>query len=88
MGKKKQEMSQVYSNSNNEFIFGENGGKGKHLSSFLKNLIINRFLKMQPQIQVQKAMIIIMISIVTYTEVYHMALVRQMRKNVDNSGVY
>ncbi|CUM56044.1 unnamed protein product [Debaryomyces fabryi] len=38
MGKKKQEMSQVYSNSNNEFIFGENGGKGKHLSSFLKNL--------------------------------------------------
>lgn len=38
MGKKKQEMSQVYNNSNNEFIFGENGGKGKHLSSFLKNL--------------------------------------------------
>ncbi|ODV79017.1 RabGAP/TBC [Suhomyces tanzawaensis NRRL Y-17324] len=38
MGKKKQEMAQVYSNSNNEFIFGENGGRGKHLSSFLKNL--------------------------------------------------
>lgn len=38
MGKKKQEMSQVYANSNNEFIFGENGGRGKHLSSFLKNL--------------------------------------------------
>ncbi|KAK6199433.1 rab-GTPase-TBC domain-containing protein [Scheffersomyces amazonensis] len=38
MGKKKPEMSQVYSHSKNEFIFGENGGKGKHLSSFLKNL--------------------------------------------------
>ncbi|KAK6459397.1 rab-GTPase-TBC domain-containing protein [Scheffersomyces xylosifermentans] len=38
MGKKKQEMSQVYNNSKNEFIFGENGGKGKHLSSFLRNL--------------------------------------------------
>ncbi|KAK6463598.1 putative GTPase-activating protein [Scheffersomyces coipomensis] len=38
MGKKKPDMSQVYSNSKNEFIFGENGGKGKHLSSFLKNL--------------------------------------------------
>lgn len=38
MGKKKPEMSQVYNNSSNEFIFGENGGKGKHLSSFLKNL--------------------------------------------------
>lgn len=38
MGKKNQEMSQVYSNSKNEFIFGEHGGKGKHLSSFLKNL--------------------------------------------------
>lgn len=38
MGKKKQEMSQVYGNNNNEFIFGENGGRGKHLSSFLKNL--------------------------------------------------
>lgn len=38
MGKKKQEMSQVYHSSNNEFIFGEKGGKGKHLSSFLKNL--------------------------------------------------
>lgn len=37
MGKKKPEMSQVYG-SNNEFIFGEKGGKGKHLSSFLKNL--------------------------------------------------
>lgn len=31
-------MSQVYSNSKNEFIFGESGGKGKHLLSFLKNL--------------------------------------------------
>lgn len=38
MGKKNQEMSQVYSNSKNEFVFGEHGGKGKHLSSFLKNL--------------------------------------------------
>ncbi|CUM64432.1 uncharacterized protein PRCAT00002036001 [Priceomyces carsonii] len=37
MEKKKQEMSQIY-NPKNEFIFGENGGKGKHLSSFLKNL--------------------------------------------------
>ena len=36
MGKKKQEMSQVY--GSNEFIFGERGGRGKHLSSFLKNL--------------------------------------------------
>lgn len=35
---KKQEMSQVYSGANNEFIFGEHGGKGKNLSSFLKNL--------------------------------------------------
>lgn len=33
-------MSQVY-NSNNEFIFGEKGGKGKHLSSFLKNLTLS-----------------------------------------------
>lgn len=39
MGKKNQEMSQVYnSNNKNEFIFTENGGRGKHLSSFLKNL--------------------------------------------------
>lgn len=38
MGKKKPEMSQVYLGSNNEFIFGEHGGKGKNLSSFLKNL--------------------------------------------------
>lgn len=38
MGKKKPEMSQIYNSSNNEFIFGENGGRGKHLSSFLKNL--------------------------------------------------
>lgn len=39
MGKKNQEMSQVYNSSNkNEFIFNENGGRGKHLSSFLKNL--------------------------------------------------
>lgn len=38
MGKKKQEMAQVYSGSTNEFIFGEQGGKGKNLSSFLKNL--------------------------------------------------
>lgn len=37
MPKKKQEMSQVY-NLNNEFIFGEKGGKGKNLLSFLKNL--------------------------------------------------
>ena len=40
MGKKTQEMSQVYKNADNEFIFGENGGKGKHLSSFLKNISI------------------------------------------------
>lgn len=38
MPKNKQEMSQVYGQSNNEFIFGEKGGKGKHLLSFLKNL--------------------------------------------------
>lgn len=38
MSKKKQEMSQVYLGSSNEFVFGELGGKGKHLSSFLKNL--------------------------------------------------
>ena len=36
--KKKQEMSQVFSGSLNEFIFGEQGGKGKNLTSFLKNL--------------------------------------------------
>lgn len=34
---KKAEMLQVYSGTN-EFIFGENGGRGKHLTSFLKNL--------------------------------------------------
>ncbi|RLV91416.1 GTPase-activating protein gyp1 [Spathaspora sp. JA1] len=38
MGKKKQEMAQVYNGTSNEFIFGEQGGKGKHLSSFLRNL--------------------------------------------------
>ena len=38
MGKKKQEMAQVYSGSKDEFIFGEEGGRGKNLSSFLKNL--------------------------------------------------
>lgn len=38
MPKKKPEMSQVYSQSNNEFVFGEKGGRGKHLLSFLKNL--------------------------------------------------
>lgn len=38
MGKKKPVMSQPYSNSNNEFIFGESGGKGKNLSQFLRNL--------------------------------------------------
>lgn len=37
MPKKKQEMSQVYGQGN-EFIFGEKGGKGKNLLSFLKNL--------------------------------------------------
>lgn len=31
-------MSQVYNQSNNEFIFGDKGGRGKHLLSFLKNL--------------------------------------------------
>lgn len=36
MGKKKQEMSQVY--GSNEFVFGELGGKGKHILSFLRNL--------------------------------------------------
>lgn len=38
MPKKKPEMSQVYNQSNNEFIFGDKGGRGKHLLSFLKNL--------------------------------------------------
>lgn len=38
MGKKKPVMSQPYTNSNNEFIFGESGGKGKNLSLFLRNL--------------------------------------------------
>lgn len=38
MPKKKQEMSQVYNQSNNEFIFGDKGGRGKHLLLFLKNL--------------------------------------------------
>lgn len=33
---KKPEMSQLY--NSNEFIFGEKGGKGKNLSTFLKNL--------------------------------------------------
>lgn len=41
MGKKKQEMSQTYNSSNNEFIFGENGGKGKNLTSFLKNFSLS-----------------------------------------------
>ncbi|EMG48199.1 GTPase-activating protein, putative, partial [Candida maltosa Xu316] len=40
MGKKKPEMAQVYSGSKNEFIFGEQGGKGKNLSSFLRNLTL------------------------------------------------
>lgn len=31
-------MSQVHNHSNNEFIFGDKGGRGKHLLSFLKNL--------------------------------------------------
>ncbi|SGZ49697.1 CIC11C00000003744 [Sungouiella intermedia] len=31
-------MSQVYNQSNNEFIFGDKGGRGKHLLLFLKNL--------------------------------------------------
>ncbi|KAM9921289.1 hypothetical protein OXX59_006618 [Metschnikowia pulcherrima] len=38
MPKKKPEMSQVYTKNTNEFVFGENGGRGKNLSSFLKNL--------------------------------------------------
>lgn len=38
MPKKKPEMSQVYNQSNNEFIFSDKGGRGKHLLSFLKNL--------------------------------------------------
>ncbi|KAI5955045.1 GYP1 [Candida jiufengensis] len=38
MGKKKQEMAQIYNGSSNEFIFEGQGGKGKNLSSFLKNL--------------------------------------------------
>jgi len=38
MPKKKPEMSQVYNQSNNEFIFGDKGGRGKHLLLFLKNL--------------------------------------------------
>lgn len=38
MPKKKQEMSQVYNQSNNEFIFGDKGGKGRHLLLFLRNL--------------------------------------------------
>lgn len=40
MPKKKPEMSQVYGQTNNEFIFGENGGRGKHLLSFSKNLFL------------------------------------------------
>lgn len=45
---KKQEMSQVYHGSNNEFIFGDHGGKGKNLSSFLKNLLLTGLLKKHP----------------------------------------
>lgn len=37
MPRKKPEMAQV---AGNEFIFGENGGKGKHLLLFLKNLLL------------------------------------------------
>lgn len=37
MAKKKPEMTQVYG-QNNEFVFGETGGRGKNLSLFLKNL--------------------------------------------------
>ncbi|RKP31301.1 RabGAP/TBC [Metschnikowia bicuspidata] len=36
--KRKSEMTQVSSNGHNEFVFGEKGGRGKHLLSFLKNL--------------------------------------------------
>ncbi|WEJ94233.1 GTPase-activating protein [Yamadazyma tenuis] len=53
MGKKKQEMSQVY-NSNNEFIFGEKGGKGKNLSTFLKNLSLTTS-PSQPQSEFNEA---------------------------------
>lgn len=41
-------MSQVYHGSNNEFIFGDHGGKGKNLSSFLKNLLLTGLLKKHP----------------------------------------
>lgn len=44
MAKKKQEMLQVY-NGNNEFIFGEKGGRGKHLLLFLKNLLLTGLLR-------------------------------------------
>lgn len=43
MAKKKPEMSQVHG-ANNEFIFGEHGGRGKHLLSFSKNLSLTRAL--------------------------------------------
>ncbi|WPK26046.1 hypothetical protein PUMCH_003391 [Australozyma saopauloensis] len=36
--KRRPEMSQVSSNGHNEFVFGEKGGRGKNLLSFLKNL--------------------------------------------------
>lgn len=38
MGKKKEQMTQIHGGINNEFIFGENGGKGKHLTSFMRSL--------------------------------------------------
>lgn len=36
--KRRPEMSQVSSSAHNEFVFGEKGGRGKNLLSFLKNL--------------------------------------------------
>lgn len=50
MPKKKPEMAQVYGQDSNEFIFGENGGRGKNLLSFLKNLsLTGSLLRSRPQ---------------------------------------
>ncbi|OBA23175.1 RabGAP/TBC [Metschnikowia bicuspidata var. bicuspidata NRRL YB-4993] len=49
MPKKKHEMSQVYGTNTNEFIFGEKGGRGKNLLSFLKNLSLTGPLRSKPE---------------------------------------
>lgn len=49
--KRRPEMSQVSSSAHNEFVFGEKGGRGKNLLSFLKNLSLTGSLLLSTQKQ-------------------------------------